>query len=1613
MSLPSLDELKAAFDRGRFAAEPAHRTLPRRTQAALLALPVVSAEVADALQLDGLDAAVESGTLSFENGNFRLLADREALERLGGWHDEVVALGQAILAYVATLDAHAAGRWLGLERWATLARLAGQPEAFALHLRTAALAPDGVRWIEAARSIERLLGGRLRLGVLRAARARLLSERRADDEVHLRAFVPPAEAVDAFEALWSGPGGTTLGALHLLGDGGTGKTTFIRHLTSHRVPERGGVVARLDFDHLDPDYPERDPGLLVAHLAEELLLQAETEATESELSAVGKLADGVRERLSGNLGSDEQEIHEIIQVFADAVTAFRRPVVLIFDTCEELARRRADGRASHAVEETLRRTEALLALCPTLRVVFSGRWPLPARSWLAVAHLTGFGEDDAHTYLHQRAARSAQPPAYTLDDPLRERMLHLAQVSTSPRRYSPFELNWLAGWIEAEPLIQVADLAYAPVDRYLEMRVLGRLHGPQVRSLLPAAALLGRFDAELLAACVDLPEATFSAAYDELTRQEWVRREGGRHELDGRLRARLVAWFAGEARPQVVRALEHRLLQGPWASLDPAFVVAWLRAHASQAVAKQSEPATGLASERASDGERSAGGDPQDSPVIPDGWDALIVRIEADGKWGFLAKVAELWPEAPAAIRADGLAAERWLGRAVSAEAWLRLGADRGGARRLRLLIAAGAVAAEPTDAGRRGAWVEAMAAGTGLLADGRVEAACVFAAHAIAEAHEGQLLLDRAVLAATERLLDGPLAALARATLGRLCWQAGERMLAQQHWSRVPTRHEGERACLYLPGITQREARTRLEVRRGLWPACVSASQAFSDVPPPETGGADLDRLKSLKIRAYGTSRLPRTLFDSVVATPRLPDPPGAAAHRSVDPWVVSYLEEAALATPTHLPAALATLARLRDEALRRTDALAVVRALAAAGARLTLAAREADLHGFGELFAPTGAPEDVDTCLSLSLWCAATFDRFRVPDGAPTAHARWRNDRDGHGAITAVEPHWAQSPDLQLDAWEACRLELTADDITLYIPDDPWAPEVTLRRAARARALGARPAPHLFEQASGRLGPRLAGRVVLDEAEHLALRLPALALDLFEEAARLFAKENDAFGVLRARLGQALAGMAVPDDDAVCDAKQAVVVTESTPPAWRQRAELMLAWLEEGARVGPKTRRVLAAWKGPRDPLLARIETARPPLESEAPRPQAHSQAPRPIGPVGPPAGRAPTHEDLLEAALSADLAEPDRRPLLLAGLPPALVGSLRRYSRPSDQLRSDLLELGRLNAVAGHSEPPLRTWLENAARLAKPRVEAQVFQRALATLVQGPGPVAVGITRLHLDVSTSEQSLYTALNRPIDLRWRLEGPQPLSGIEPIARPLGQEFWPSTGLAEAVRRLRTAGPTARLVPAAGALAFPWEGLLQPGGRLPVVRSGGRLARDLTRGRWVVGEDRDDLLRARQAWGSNAEGVSTRELLAHPDRPGVLHLLCLPGELGGQVRISLERHSEERVQETRASSRYLAAAEVVGPRPPNFCLLQVPPLREGEPSRWVHYQAALLRVFAHDLGRLGVTYILVLPAVPHALTQPIIERLAHLPPGFGAAHLLQTLTSEAPLRDACLLGPD
>ena len=411
----------------------------------------------------------------------------------------------------------------------------------------------------------------------------------------LHDYLPRPALFEAYRALLTGPDDAW--AMHYLGGGGVGKTMLMRALTSgtaehmppgFEVPQT--VTARIDFDHINPDYPARRPGLLFAHLAEELRLKDDSlRASEGFGLLFSKIA--LLHERSGSETTPASDIEEMLEVFrwaCEGVASSRDSrVVLLLDTCEELERLGPDGTLPDSVERTFDLLQRLHAKMPALRVVLCGRRPLagtyaggevvtpglPARPWLRLHRVFAFSEDEARTYL-QRAdvpevlvppvlARSAAAASSAT--------MGLSAQDTAPR-YSPFSLSVYATWIGKQRDVDPERILGDRVDHFVRIRILDRIHNEDVRRLLPHVALLGRFDDATLRACVDVRSDVADAVLREIGSQEWIDRQaGGYYAVEPELRARLLRFFEREE-PGELREARRRVLPELWSRFDAGAV---------------------------------------------------------------------------------------------------------------------------------------------------------------------------------------------------------------------------------------------------------------------------------------------------------------------------------------------------------------------------------------------------------------------------------------------------------------------------------------------------------------------------------------------------------------------------------------------------------------------------------------------------------------------------------------------------------------------------------------------------------------------------------------------------------------------------------------------------------------------------------------------------------------------------------------------------------------------------------------------------------------------------------------------------------------------------------
>lgn len=458
-----------------------------------------------------------------------------------------------------------------IDRWSQLASHATDGAAFARAFEARVdqafrdrNAGELLNWIEAARPLVDLatrdLDDAPRLAIERAGRRLELLNRRTEDERHLLSFLPREEQIRALEDLLRGP--DTLWALHLFGVGGVGKTMLLRYLTGHLAPEQfKAPTARIDFDYLNPDYPRLDPGLLLWSFAQELRAYDVNGLATEKFDAADEKLQVLNQQLAAHRGPQGQRAtdHPIfidaLAVYIDALRVLPQPVVLIVDTCEELAKMRADGSVPENVEETFRILRAIhdgpLTLqgreggpqgLASLRVVFAGRRPLasaghgwtcessrqPARPYLRLHDVRGFTHPEAETYLKSKV----QIPE-SLVQPVIDRSPDIGGGSSiawrdgshpalDVERCNPYDLRLYADWAREKPPPAPEIIRASSPAQYVELRILRRIEAyASLRRVLPLVARLKFFDLPLLRAVLQ-DDAEADKVIDRLSQQEWV-----------------------------------------------------------------------------------------------------------------------------------------------------------------------------------------------------------------------------------------------------------------------------------------------------------------------------------------------------------------------------------------------------------------------------------------------------------------------------------------------------------------------------------------------------------------------------------------------------------------------------------------------------------------------------------------------------------------------------------------------------------------------------------------------------------------------------------------------------------------------------------------------------------------------------------------------------------------------------------------------------------------------------------------------------------------------------------------------------------------------------------
>jgi hypothetical protein len=842
-------------------------------------------------------------------------------------------------------------------QWARLAALADDVAAMAAlltrecdRLLTSATAteqnPSGVAlaWIQAAEPLDELLKGELTPALAKAKRQLdLFHRRRDDDQRYLRHFIPRTEQISAVEGLLSDE---RAWALHFVGAGGTGKTMLMRYISSALGPRIRASTARVDFDYLNPEYPAQKPGMLLAELAEELRLHADDAAFSLFARFDEQLVKLHEQRTAVSQGAVAEQrasatIEEVQQAFSRALAALPAPVILLIDTCEELAKVRPDGASPEGVVRTFAILNELWRTVPGLKVIFAGRRPLarkghgwrardcdelPDRPYLRLHEIRGFDESEAMEYLTSEGVPEelrgpvlsqsrdrSDHDRFIWDDP--------AQAPAKLDRFSPFELSgWaaLARWRAGEHLTP-ADIVSADSDQYVQLRIIRRIRYDPLKRTLPVLGLVGRCDPALLRAA--LPGLSdFDEMFRELKQQEWISRRGvDFYEMDESLRRRLLAHFERVQPDEVERCyrriadyLADRTLNEPLSSLLPFHFDTAMRV-------LQREPA------------RAARW-----------WARAEARFAGEGQYEWARQLAEFMlgqegacaeldpyggrPSAVAALRAAVLAtqmacfthrrpaADRLAGW-VEAESLLPDFPDPGLAACLRFRVDAGKIAAAIGHAAQPAPAPEPAAVrrlAESLPEDPQLDASFVAAVEALAEQAEQETTPGPWRAAAAEldmSLVIDPMAARAfsiyRPDLMGFAWSLSGRIALLKgrfdeaaRWFRGSLRlhrrnEESDHRWLDWRPPDDLGARLRLEFARGMYPAVLGAEKVLDAIgpAPADLSTVDAERLASAML-ILRTAVAP-VRSDSLPSLGRAPSlRPERNAHRAFPPLATTVAE-------------------------------------------------------------------------------------------------------------------------------------------------------------------------------------------------------------------------------------------------------------------------------------------------------------------------------------------------------------------------------------------------------------------------------------------------------------------------------------------------------------------------------------------------------------------------------------------------------------------------------------------------------------------------------------------------------------------------------------------------
>jgi hypothetical protein len=1049
-----------------------------------------------------------------------------------------------------------------LRVWAELMSQAVPERALVERVRLAVEADDlshAQQLVTAGEALAPLLAGAVELAVDRARRLMNLGARRRQDGRALGRYLDRESLSDPVSSLLDPD--TDQWALHLRGVGGVGKTMLVRYLASGRyAAERGSsviAIARADFDHISADYPVRRPVQLLLELADELALHtAASTGADRALASFRATATSAHEALSSLREErapplEHPLVLRAIDDFAQAIDRLPGVVLLILDTCEELAKVDAGNPAAPAVQATLAIIERLHDRAPLTRVLLAGRRPLPARPYLAVEEVAGFTVGEARRYL---TTFSARPLASDVVDTLirLSPAVHVTVPSagTSPEALpdcvSPFDLALYLSWAEEDPGLDMRRIEAAGRDAYVEGRIIDRLDDPVVLGALPVMALLGRCRVSTLAALVDESADVLGA---RLAEQEWIEADddppthltvkpglvrGLRHYFNApRHRAEFTATAT-----RLAKSLGRDVGRLPLADVDVDELLAALR---------WSEPteAAGL-------------------------WEQIVERAEIPpGRWGWIFNVArrvlgeseeEQWPTADAlraTVIAAYLAASRRAdpslnprGMWTEVRRWADRHPDQAAAQILRARAALGSLLDADDD--EQSGWADLRAVGPSPA----LAAAAVDAADRLLEAEAfapvRRLVQDDHFQAALAGDAGGRVRAWAHVVLGRLRADGDMYALAEAEAADAATAADtaagAERAWAdWVPPV---DLLARVRIECGLFASANAvtvnpvARTAWESYAAANLASIDGERLASLCLQlrlAGGTierSEIERWEELDGYEPSRAPT---CSAHDLVPPLCVTLAEaELAAGRPER---ALALIQQRRTEALSARHEHADDSTLRLVDAETVRLARRLRLDDQRATLARLSSLGHSDPSL-LELQDAARRAMAVVHHEPPKQvgpevwnraagwHAWWQCQSVPPTVLPPV--HWLDQParsaaelaDIEFDLEELSRLGHPAvkdlkQELANWLSQPPLVaaparsadPFAAVRVALRREALTGNPSP-----AKPGIPERRLAEVAFEEAELLAPRLPLTATWLFERAARAYAGAGDAVGELLA---------------------------------------------------------------------------------------------------------------------------------------------------------------------------------------------------------------------------------------------------------------------------------------------------------------------------------------------------------------------------------------------------------------------------------------------------------------------------------------------------------------